>query len=231
MVIILRHYKILIVLLLVLFSAFIVISCQPVSEESQPETGGSMVSADEPVETVDSGPMITPETESDSESTPVYESTNSENYSLTLTPIDELGITGVAQDVDINEYRLKVSGLVENPLSLTYEDILAYPSVTEIGVINCPGYFLDIAEWTGAPLMMILDEAGLKPEASKLTFVALDGYQQGLTLEHVEKYDVFLAYNVNGEILPPEHGYPLRVVDKGNDGSAWVKWLEEIRIE
>jgi DMSO/TMAO reductase YedYZ molybdopterin-dependent catalytic subunit len=154
-----------------------------------------------------------------------------ENYTLPLTPIDKMHITGIVQHVDISGYRLTIDGMVENPLSLTYQDILAYPSVTEIGVIDCPGYFVDIGEWTGVPLATILAQAGLKPGASKLTFSSMDGYKQTLSLEHVNEFGVFLAYKVNGQTLPPEHGYPLRVVDNGSAGAAWVKWVENIRVE
>ena len=154
----------------------------------------------------------------------------SRNSTLELTPIEDLGITGEPQDVDINEYRLAIDGLVEKPLSLSYQDILAYPPVTEIGIINCPGYFRDIAEWTGVPLKTIFTEAGLKPGAVQATFYSLDGYKSTLSLEHINKHDVFLAYKVNGETLPREHGYPLRLVDKGSDGYAWVKWLERIEV-
>ena len=148
-----------------------------------------------------------------------------------LTPIEKLGVTGQAQDVDISAYRLTISGLVKKPLSLTYQDILAYPSVTEIAVVICPGFFRDTAEWTGVPLSTILTEAGLISGASWVTFTAVDGYQQKLSLEHVNEYGVFLAYKVNGQTLPPAHGYPLRVVDKGSIGAKWVKWLESIKIE
>ena len=147
-----------------------------------------------------------------------------------LTPIEELGITGIAQDVDIEQYRLTVRGLVAAPLSLTYEDILAYSPVSEVVVLNCPGYFVDVAEWTGVPLTAILDTAGIEAEATKITFSAVDGYRQVLSREHVQKHGVLLAYKVNGQTLPPEHGYPLRLVDPGSDGSAWIKWLENIEV-
>lgn len=154
----------------------------------------------------------------------------SRNSTLELTPIEDLHITGVPQDVDINVYRLVINGLVDKPLSLSYQDLMVYSPVTDIGVINCPGYFVDIAEWTGVPLNTILTEAGLQPGATQVTFYSLDGYQATLPLEHINKYEVFLAYKVNGETLPKEHGYPLRVVDSGSDGYAWVKWLERIEV-
>jgi len=76
-----------------------------------------------------------------------------------------------------------------------------------------------------------LEEAGIKPGASQVKFYAVDGYRQTLSLEHVKKHGVFLAYEVYGQTLPPEHGYPLRLVDKGSYGSSWIKWLERIEVE
>jgi DMSO/TMAO reductase YedYZ molybdopterin-dependent catalytic subunit len=170
-----------------------------------------------------------PQTETIPEPASVY--ATSTNRSVQLTPVEKMGITGAAPDVDINEYHLTVGGFVENPLSLAYHDILDYPSVTDIGIINCPGFFVDIGEWTGVPVRTLLDEAGLSSNATQLVFHAMDGYTQSLSLEHVDKYEVFLAYIVNGQTLPLEHGYPLRVVDNGSDGSAWIKWVENIVVE
>ena len=226
-----RHFKVFSAILPVVLIATMVASCQPLVEEPQSESEAKALTEPEALAAEkDSLPTAT-EPEPDVESATETEPTSTTNNTLQLTPIDKLGITGVPQDVDIAEYRLVVSGLVEKPLSLTYEEILAYSSITEIGVINCPGFFVDIAEWTGVPLATILEEAGIKAKAIQVIFIALDGYRQKLTLEHVDEFGIFLAYIVNGETLPREHGYPLRVVDKGSDGSAWVKWLAEIRVE
>jgi DMSO/TMAO reductase YedYZ molybdopterin-dependent catalytic subunit len=172
-------------------------------------------------------------TESDTEEILTGNSTvvHKSGVTLVITPIEEMGITGQAQDVDINKYRLTVNGLVEKPLSLDYEDILSYPSITEIAVLNCPGFFVDVGEWTGVPLMTILTEAGLKSDATQVVFHALDGYSRTLTIEHIESHNVFLAYKVNGQTLPSEHGFPLRVVDESSDGNMWVKWLHQIEVK
>ena len=149
---------------------------------------------------------------------------------LKITPIEEMGITGQTQYVDINEYRLTVTGLVEKSLSLSYEDILSFQSITEIAVLNCPGFFVDVGKWTGVPLMDILHEVGFESNATQVVFHAVGGYSRTLTMEHIESHNVFLAYKVNGQTLPPEHGYPLRVVDESSDGNMWVKWLDKIEI-
>ena len=152
-----------------------------------------------------------------------------DNSNLPVTPTDEIHITGVAPDVDIAQYRLTVDGLVDRELSLTYDQLLTYPTVTRVVLLICPEFFADNAEWTGIPLTVLLDEAGIKPEATELYLHAIDGYTSFLSLDEV-KDGVFLAYKVNGQVLPREHGYPLRLVLTGKYGGGWVKWLERIEV-
>ena len=154
-----------------------------------------------------------------------------DNSTLPVTPVEELHITGAAPEVNIDDYRLVVDGLVETPLSRTYEVILDYPSVTEVVLLVCPGFFTDNAEWTGVPVTTILAEAGIKPEASEVTFHALGSeYKVVLPLNVVQQDGVFLAHTVNGQVLPAKHGYPLRLVVKGNYGYDWIKWVKRIEI-
>ncbi len=153
-----------------------------------------------------------------------------DNTLLPITPIEELNRTGRPVEVDIEEYRLVIDGLVERPLSLTYQEILSRPQVSEVVLLICPGVFWDNAEWTGTPLAPLLEEAGLQEGAKKVRFHALDGYQSSLSLEEALAEGVFLAYQVNGETLPSEHGFPLRLVARHQFGGRWVKWLERIEV-
>jgi DMSO/TMAO reductase YedYZ molybdopterin-dependent catalytic subunit len=79
-------------------------------------------------------------------------------------------------------------------------------------------------------LAPLLEEAGLQEGAKNVVFHALDGYESSLTLEEALAEGVFLAYQVNGETLPPEHGFPLRLVARGQFGGKWVKWLGRIEV-
>ncbi len=150
---------------------------------------------------------------------------------LKVTPVEEMGVTGKTQYVDVTQYRLAVTGLVKKQLSLSYEDLLGYKSITKIAVLNCPDVFIDVGVWTGVPLTTILREARVDSDASQVIFHAADGYSRTLSLEHIYSHNVFLAYEVNGQVLPPEHGFPLRVVDESSDGNIWVKWLQEIEVQ
>ncbi len=150
-----------------------------------------------------------------------------------LTPIDELGITGRPIDVNVESYRLVVDGLVERPLSLSLEDLTAYPAVTQVPRLECPGFFVDYAEWSGPLVRTILEDAGVKTEATEVVFY--DGsefpYRRKLTLEEALRDDTFLAYELYGQPLPPEHGFPLRLVAGSKLGSSWVKWLFRIEVK
>ena len=131
----------------------------------------------------------------------------------------------------ISDYRLVVDGLVDNPLSLTYDAILQYPVVSDNPWLVCPGVFETQNEWTGVPLALILKEAGIKPEATRIIFSASDGYSQELAAQEAQKEGVFLAYLSEGQVLTPNAGYPLRVVARDQIGSVWVKRLTRIEVK
>ena len=150
---------------------------------------------------------------------------------MPITPIEGLGITGQPQEVDIATYVLSVDGLIDTPLALSYQDILRYPSVSEVLLLVCPGFFADNAEWTGVPIATLLTQTDVKPEATEIVVHAMDGLTQRFPLDDVRREGVFLAYAVNGQTLPKEHGYPLRLVVKGKYGGVWVKWVDRIEIK
>jgi DMSO/TMAO reductase YedYZ molybdopterin-dependent catalytic subunit len=154
-----------------------------------------------------------------------------DDYQMPVTAIEDLGITGYAPEVDIEEYRLIVDGLVESPLTLSYSDIMEYPAVSQFVYLVCPDAFVDYAEWTGVPMSTLLIKVGVKPEANQVTFTSLDGFERMLPIGDVLKDGVFLAYKVNGQVLPPEHGYPLRLVVKDKDGGNWIKWVDHIEVK
>jgi DMSO/TMAO reductase YedYZ molybdopterin-dependent catalytic subunit len=153
-----------------------------------------------------------------------------DNSNLPITPIEHLHLTGMIPSVDIKQYSLSIEGLVKNPLVLSYEEILEYQTVTEVVLLICPGFFVDNARWTGVPLTILLAEAGLQTGASQITFYAMDSYKRTLSLETLNRESVFLAYKVNGQTLPLEHGYPLRLVVSEVFGNEWVKWINRMVI-
>ena len=157
--------------------------------------------------------------------------------------------------LDPATYRLRVTGLVDNPLELSLEDLRSRPRVTRPVMMECGGNgrahlsprpvsapwhdeAVGCAEWTGTPLRPILEEAGLMEDASEILFSGYDrgqdqgfehNYERSLTLGDAMCEEIFLAYEMNGVPLPPQHGSPLRLVVPDWYGMASVKWLKEIR--
>ncbi len=156
--------------------------------------------------------------------------------------------------VDPATYEIPFGGLVRESLRLTLEDIKVRPKVTEPVMMECAGtgrshasprtvfvpWFdgaIGCAEWTGTPIGPILEEAGLLDEAVEILFTGHDrGIQEGveqnfersLTTEEAMGDGVMLAYEVNGQPLPPQHGAPLRLIVPDWYGMASVKWLKRI---
>jgi len=154
---------------------------------------------------------------------------------LPLDPIGNLNTTGVPpKDFDLSSWHLEVKGKsVGKELQLSYEELQKLPMVKKKVLLICPGFFADYAEWEGVPLREILKLAEVT-EYQKILFVGLDGYTASFSKEELEggKLDLlFLALRVNGETLPKEHGFPVRLVAEDFYGGRWVKWIREIVVE
>jgi len=147
--------------------------------------------------------------------------------------VDKLGLTGTPVEVDIATYRLVVDGLVEHPLSLSYDELLAYPAVSQVLRLECPGFFVNWAEWAGPLLRTVLEQAGVKPGASSVKFYDGDEYPytRTLPLEQALRDDTLLVHTVNGVTLPVVHGYPVRLAVGSELGDYWVKWLFRIEVQ
>ncbi len=139
--------------------------------------------------------------------------------------------SSAAFNIDINSYNLIVNGLVNNKLSLSYAQILAYSSVTQKAEIICPDTEDEWDSWTGVPVATLLNAAGLLPDSTEIVFTGNDGYYVQLPLKTVLSGGVFLAYQMNGQTLTPDRGYPLRLVVTGDIGSNWLRWVTNIQVK
>lgn len=134
------------------------------------------------------------------------------------------------QQVDREEYRLTVAGLVEKPLKLTYDEVLAFPSYEKVVRLNCvEGWSVDIL-WEGVRLTDLLEEAGYDPRGKIVVFRCYDGYSTSLPLDFVIDRDILLAYRMNGVEIPPERGFPFQVVAEDKWGYKWAKWVTAIEV-
>jgi DMSO/TMAO reductase YedYZ molybdopterin-dependent catalytic subunit len=142
-----------------------------------------------------------------------------------------LHMTGTAQEIDLESYRLEVTGKVDHPLSLTYDDLRCLPKVETAAILECPGFFVDEATWAGAPIQEVLALAGVQGGATELKLVSADGYSRMVPIGEGLAETAFLAYEWEGEPLPILHGFPVRVVLPGVSGGSWVKWLVAIEVQ
>lgn len=181
----------------------------------------------------DSTPLLSSTTTT---SSPITDSSTSTETPKTtaLPPVDispQTTDSSAVFNIDINNYNLVVKGVVNNILTLDYAQILAYPSVTQKAEIICPDTEDEWDEWTGVPVATLLNAAGLLPESSDIVFTGNDGYYVQLPLKTVLNSGVFLAYEMNGQPLSPDRGYPLRLVVTGDIGANWPRWVTGIQVK
>jgi DMSO/TMAO reductase YedYZ molybdopterin-dependent catalytic subunit len=155
-----------------------------------------------------------------------------------ITPTDRfyrVDINPVPPTVDANSWRLVVKGLVNTPLTLTYEQLKARPSIPQIATLECisnkiANDFIGTAIWNGIELKDLLNEAGVKSNAKYIVFRCADGYDVGIPLERGFQKGSILAYGMNGETLIAKHGYPVRAIIPGLYGMMNPKWITEIEV-
>lgn len=152
-----------------------------------------------------------------------------------ITPLSEFYVQSYASPptVDRNEWRLKFTGLVDNPLTLTFEDILAAPQDNFYLTMECignrtGGKQIGNALWTGTPLLPFLKQAGVQSHAVEFMLHAADSYETTLPIEDLMQPDVRLVHQMNGELLTRSHGFPLRIIIPGRYGQKQPKWLTQI---
>ena len=157
-------------------------------------------------------------------------------------------------NVDPASWRLRIGGLVRREIELSLDDIRARPSVRTRVTMECAGNgrallaqrplsqpwlveAVGTGEWGGTPLRPLLEEAGLDDAAVEVLFTGLDrgiegqvehNFERSLPVDEALRDDLLLAYELNGQPLPPQHGFPLRLVVPGWYGMASVKWLGRI---
>lgn len=154
-----------------------------------------------------------------------------DGYPAYLSLVDGLHVTGTPVVVDIETYKLQISGLVENDRGFSFDEIKAMPSEKIEMKLECPGFFIDEGVWTGVRLETFLKEAGVDEKAGVVRFISADGdYAQNLALSEVLGADVLIAYEFNGEEFPVYHGFPLRIAARDQPGAVWVKWLGSIVV-
>ncbi len=152
-------------------------------------------------------------------------------------------------DINPEEHMLVIHGMVKQPLKFSMSDLMRYRASSQFNFMECSGNtltdwqkakattvqqshgLLSCAQWTGVPASTLLDEAGLQPGAKWVLFEGADGSAHARSIPIGKcMSDTLLAYAMNGEMLRPENGYPLRAFMPGWEGNVCVKWLRRIKV-
>lgn len=173
-----------------------------------------------------------------------------------ITPVDRFFVRShhYTPRVEAASWKLELGGLVERPLALTLGEIEKLPAVETVAVLECAGNGRGLFEpsiiglqweygavgngrWKGVRLRDLLQRAGVKPGAKDVVFDGADQavgtmpkFIRSIPLERAMHPDTLLAYQLNGERLPQEHGFPLRLMVPGWAGDAWVKWVSKVSV-
>jgi sulfane dehydrogenase subunit SoxC len=153
-------------------------------------------------------------------------------------------------DIDPAAHRLLIHGAVRRPLTFTVDALLRYPTVTRIQFLECAGNsgsnlapaapqapcgvihgLMSCSEWTGVPLSILMEEAGVDRNAGWVLAEGADAAAMSRSVPLAKVMDdAILALYQNGERLRPENGYPLRLFLPGYEGNMSVKWLRRLKV-
>lgn len=163
-----------------------------------------------------------------------------------------------APQINTSDWSLTVEGDVDSPLNLSYDDLLKMPSREVVNLMECAGNSrstmqppaegvqwdngaVSVSCWKGVSLKTVLEQASLKGSATDVLFIGVDSgnvpaagtsmaYEMSVPMEKLLDQDTLLAYEMNGEPLPKDHGFPIRLLIPGWYGMASVKWLTKITV-
>ena len=141
-------------------------------------------------------------------------------------------VTGSLPSKSRGEYTLRVRGLVDQPVTLTYRDLLGMKPTSLTRDFQCvTGWRVHDVMWKGVRLGDVLDLAGVQPEARAVRFTSFDGvYTESLTLDQARRRDVIVAYELEGSPLSDAHGGPVRIYVAPMYGYKSLKWLDTIEL-
>lgn len=154
------------------------------------------------------------------------------------TPTERLYIVATttrSPRVDASTWKLTVKGMVDHPLSLSYDDLRALPRLDQTSTLTCisnevGGHLIGNMTWTGTRLRDLLQQAGVQAGAVDVVLRSVEGYSDSIPLERAMLTQNLIAYGVNGAALPVDHGFPARLIVPGIYGMKNVKWLGEIEV-
>lgn len=136
-------------------------------------------------------------------------------------------IAGI-QNVELEGYTLKITGLVKEEQSLTYEEVLAMPATEKLITLHCVEGWEATVLWKGTSLGDLIQLAEANQKADTVIFHCVDGYTTSMSLADILDRNMILAYSSNGIPLPPALGFPFIVVAEDKWGYKWARWVDAI---
>ncbi|MDI6724980.1 MAG: molybdopterin-dependent oxidoreductase [Methanobacterium sp.] len=134
------------------------------------------------------------------------------------------------QYINKDNYRLEVTGLVNNPKNYTYNDVINHQNYEKVVKLDCvEGWSVTIL-WRGILAKDIINEVSPKPNANTVIFYAYDGYSTSFPLDYLRNNNILLAYKMNNATIPPERGFPFQLVAESKWGYKWIKWITKIEL-
>jgi DMSO/TMAO reductase YedYZ molybdopterin-dependent catalytic subunit len=156
-----------------------------------------------------------------------------EYQGVDLSSVDDFRENSIKgpQHVDAGSYRLKITGLVTNSKTYTYDEVIKnHQNYEKVVTLDCvEGWSVTIL-WKGLLVKDLLAEAKVLPDAKVVIFHAYDGYTTSLPVDYIMQNNILIAYMMNGVTLPPERGFPFQLVAESKWGYKWEKWVTQIEL-
>lgn len=135
------------------------------------------------------------------------------------------------QEIDLENYMLRITGLVADSKNYTYDEIINnHQRYKKVVTLDCVEGWSATILWEGLLVRDLLAEAGPLANAEVVIFHAYDGYTTSVPVDYVMDNDILMAYKMNDVILPPERGFPFQLVAESKWGYKWIKWITEIEL-
>jgi len=135
------------------------------------------------------------------------------------------------QHVNVADYSLNITGLVENPKTYSYDEVINdYQHYKKVVTLDCVEGWSVTLLWEGVLVRDLIDASHTLPEAKVVIFHAHDGYTTSLPIDYITNNDILMAYKMNEVTLPPERGFPFQLVAESKWGYKWIKWITEIEL-
>lgn len=150
-----------------------------------------------------------------------------------LLPAEEGPVRDALEEpaIDLNTFKLEITGQVDLSYSLTWEEIQQLPvTYSDTILMYCVEGWEVWGVWEGILIKDLLDKAHVKPEGEYILFSSVEGYKTSLPVSYLKKYKAILAYNVNGSPLKESDGFPLRLIAFGKYGYKWAKRVNKLEV-